>query len=162
MVSVAKETGQAATTLVVENLDKMYSRMLPSSLNKAVWLAHPDVVPQLFALARNVGTGGSAVMVTNIANAPATSIYGRPVILTEKCKTLGTLGDIYFVDLSYYLIGDRQGMTMRGSDAPRFTNDEYVFRFVERVDGQPWLNSAITPREGSNTLSPMVALAARA
>ena len=162
LISVAKETGQAATTIVVENLDKMYSRMLPSSLSRAVWLAHPDTQPQLFALARSVGTGGSAVMVTNIANAPATSIYGRPVILTEKCKTLGALGDIYFVDLSYYVIGDRQGMTMAASPHVRFTNDESVFRFVERVDGQPWLNSAITPREGSNTLSPMVALAARA
>lgn len=161
LISVAKETGQAATTIVVENLDKMYSRMLPSSLNRAVWLAHPDTQPQLFALARSVGTGGSAVMVTNIANAPATSIYGRPVIITEKCKTLGTLGDIYFVDLSYYVIGDRQGMTMAASPHVRFTNGETVYLFTERVDGQPWINSAITPREGSNTLSPMVALAAR-
>ena len=162
LVSVAKETGQAANTIVTENLDKMYSRMLPSSLNKAVWLAHPNTQPQLFALARSVGAGGSAVMVTNIANAPATSIYGRPVIITEKCKTVGSLGDIYFADLSYYLIGDRGGMTMDASQHVRFTTDEMQYRVVERVAGQSWLNSAITPREGTTTLSPFIALAVRA
>ena len=162
LVSVAKETGQAAATLVAENLDKMYSRMLPTSLNRGIWLVAPDVMPQLFALSRSVGTGGSAIWVTNIAGGPPTTIYGRPVIVTEKCQTIGTVGDIFFVDFSYYIIGDRQQMAMAASPHVRFTNDETVYRFVERLDGQPWLDSALTPRHGSNTLSPFVALATRA
>lgn len=162
LVSVAKETGQAATTLVAENLDKMFSRMLPTSLNRAIWLAHPDIFPQLAALSRSVGTGGSAIWMANIAGAPPASIYGRPVIFSEKCQTLGTVGDIYFVDFGYYIIGDRQAMTMAASPHVRFTNDETVYRFVERLDGQPWLDSALTPRHGSNTISPFVALATRA
>lgn len=161
LVSVAKETGQAATTIVAENLDKMYSRMLPTSLNKAVWLAHPDTFPQLASLSRSVGTGGSAVWVSNMAGGPPTTIYGRPVIFTEKCQTLGTVGDIFLVDLSYYIIGDRQGMTMSASPHVRFTNDETVYRFVARLDGKPWVSSALTPRNGSNTISPYVALATR-
>lgn len=162
LISVAKEAGQAAVTIVAENLDKMYSRMLPTSLNKAIWLAHPDIFPQLAALSRSVGTGGSSIWMANIAGAPPASIYGRPVIFTEKCKTLGTVGDIYFVDFSYYIIGDRQAMTMAASPHVRFTNDETVYRFVERLDGQPWVDSALTPRNGSNTISPFVALATRA
>ena len=161
LISVAKESGQAATTIVSENLDKMFSRMLPTSLNRAVWLAHPDTFPQLAALSRTVGTGGSAVWMTNIANGPPSIIHGRPLILTEKCQTLGTVGDIYFVDFGYYIIGDRQAMTMAASPHVRFTNDETVYRFVERLDGQPWLDSALTPRHGSNTISPFVALATR-
>jgi hypothetical protein len=31
-----------------------------------------------------------------------------------------------------------------------------------RVDGMPWMNSTISPRDGSSTLSAFVALAARA
>ena len=161
LVSVGAETGQAATTIVAENLDKMYSRMLPTSVGRAVWLAHPDTFPQLAALSRSVGTGGSAVWVANMAGGPPQSIYGRPLIFTEKCKTLGTVGDIYFADLSYYVVGDRQGMTMSASPHVRFTNDETVWRFIQRLDGRPWIESALTPRQGSNTLSPFVALATR-
>jgi len=162
LVSVAKETGQAATTIVAENLDKMYSRMLPSSVSRAVWLAHPDTFPQLAALSRSVGTGGSAVWVMNMAGGPPSTIYGRPLVFTEKCQTVGTVGDIFFTDLSYYVIGDRQGLTMDASPHVRFVNDETVYRFVARLDGKPWLESALTPRYGSNTLSPFVALASRA
>ena len=125
-------------------------------------MAHPDTMPQLAALSRAVGTGGSAVMVTNMSSGFPMSIYGRPIVFSEKCKTLGTVGDIYFVDFGFYLIGDRMAMTMAASPHVRFVNDETVFRFTHRVDGKVWLTAALTPRNGSNTLSPVVKLATRA
>jgi len=161
LVTVAKETGQAATSIVSENIDKMYSRMLPSSRANAVWVAHPDTLPQIVAMSRAVGTGGSAVMMTSMAGAAPASLYGRPLILSEKCQTLGTAGDIYFVDFGYYIVGDRQSLSMAASPHVRFQNDETVWRFTQRVDGRPWLESALTPRNGTNTLSPFVNLATR-
>ena len=65
-------------------------------------------------------------------------------------------------DFGYYLIGDRQLLTVATSPHVQFINDRTVWRFIQRVDGRPWIDSAITPRNGTNTLSPMVALAARA
>jgi HK97 family phage major capsid protein len=162
LVTVAKETGQAATTITAENIDKMYSRMLPSSRSRAVWLAHPDTLPQIVSMSRAIGTGGSAVMMNNMAGAAPASLYGRPLLLSEKCQTLGTAGDLFFVDFSYYVIGDRQSLSMAASPHVRFQNDETVWRFTQRVDGRPWLESALTPRNGSNTLSPFVNLATRA
>ena len=161
LISVAKETGQTATTIVYENIIKMYSRMLPRSHNNAVWIAHPDVMPQLMQMAMNVGTGGSAIWVNNATAGVPMTIFGRPLFLTEHAQTLGTVGDIYYVDLSYYVIGDRQGITIASSDHYRFANGETVWRFTERLDGAPWLDSAITPQHGSTTISPFVALATR-
>ena len=161
LVTVAKETGQAATTITAENIDKMYSRMLPSSRSRAVWVAHPDTLPQIVALSRAIGTGGSAVMMSNMAGAAPASLYGRPLLLSEKCQTLGTAGDIYFVDFSYYVVADRQSLSIASSPHVRFQNDETVWRFTSRLDGRPWLESALTPRNGSNTLSPFVNLATR-
>ena len=43
----------------------------------------------------------------------------------------------------------------------QFTTDQTVYRIIERVDGRPWLQSAITPNQGSNTLSPFVTLQTR-
>jgi HK97 family phage major capsid protein len=162
-VSVAKESGQAAATILWENVVKAYSRMLPASIGRAVWVAHIDTFPELATMALSVGTGGSAVWVGNGdgAGAPPMTILGRPVIFTEKVSTLGTVGDINFVDFGYYLIGDRQAMQMSTSSDYKFGNDKTAMRVIERVDGTPWIKSAITPRKGSNTLSPFVKIATR-
>jgi HK97 family phage major capsid protein len=120
------------------------------------------VLPELFTMALSVGTGGSAVYLTNAAGPAPVTILGRPVIVSEKMNTLGTRGDIAFVDLSYYLIGDRQVMQMDASEHVQFVNDMTVFRIISRVDGRPWLQSAITPQYNGPTLSPFVELATRA
>lgn len=165
-VTVAAEGGQTATTIVWNNIVKMYARMLPASLGRAVWVANIDTFPQLATMALSVGTGGGPVWIgtpgQSGAATPPVTILGRPVIFTEKVPTLGAIGDINFVDLDYYLIGDRQAMQASTSPHYKFQNDQTVFRVIERVDGRPWIESAITPASGSgNTLSPFVKIAAR-
>lgn len=165
-VAVAKETGQTSGTIVWQNIVKMYSRMLPSSLGSAVWIAGLDTFPQLATMSLSVGTGGSAVWLggpgqMGSQSAPLT-ILGRPVIFTEKHPALGSAGDIVFADLSYYLVGDRQTLQADASEHYRFQNDKIALRFTQRLDGRPWIKSAITPANGSTaTLSPFVTLAAR-
>lgn len=166
-VSVTKETDQAAGTILWENIVKAYSRMLPGSLGRAVWVAHIDTLPELATMALSVGTGGSAVWIgagtsADGSGAPPVTILGRPVIFTEKVSSVGTAGDINFVDFGYYLIGDRQVMQADSSTEYKFGNDKTAFRLIERVDGRPWIQSAITPQTGSNTLSPFVKIATRA
>lgn len=165
-VQVAAEAGQATNTILWENLVKMYARMLPTSIGNAVWVASIDCFPQLATMALSVGTGGSAVWLGNFQNpgsgAPPMSILGRPLYFTEKQPSLTTTGDIVFADMSYYLIGDRQTMQASSSPHYKFANDKTAFRIIERVDGRPWLQSAITPKNNSaNTITPFVQLASR-
>ena len=160
-IPVPAEAGQASATIVYENIVKMYSRMLPSSLSTAVWICSPDAIPELLTMALSVGTGGNAVFVVNATGPAPMSIFGRPLIISEKAGALGARGDISFVDLSYYLVGDRQTMTADSSTDFNFGSDKTTFRIIQRVDGRPWLKSAITPKNGGNTLSPFVELAAR-
>ena len=165
LVSVAKETGQTADTILWENIVKMYSRMLPGSLNSAVWLANIDTFPELATMSLSVGTGGSAIWLNNGAAGPPMTILGRPVIFTEKMETIGGGGsgkDIAFIDFGYYLIGDRMQMRAESSPHVKFSNDITAYRVIERVDGRGWLQSAITPNKGTNTLSPFVTLDERA
>jgi HK97 family phage major capsid protein len=161
-IGVAAEAGQASGTIVYENIVKMYSRMLPSSLNRAVWICSPDAIPELFTMALSVGTGGNSILVANAQGPAPITIFNRPLIVSEKSSTVGTRGDIDFVDLAYYLVGDRQVMSMESSKDFNFGSDKTTFRIIQRVDGRPWLQSAITPKNGSsNTLSPFVELATR-
>lgn len=159
-VSVAAESGQDAATIVWENITKMYARMLPSSLGRAVWVANINTFPELATMALSVGTGGSPVWLSNGDQGPPMTILGRPVIFTEKASTLGTTGDVNFVDFGYYLIGDRQSIEASSSTDFRFQNDLLALKFLMRVDGRPWIQSALTPVAG-DTLTPFVQLATR-
>lgn len=161
MVEVAAEGGQPGATIVWENIVKMFARMLPNSLSRAVWLVSPDTFPELATMALSVGTGGSAVWLNNGVAGPPMTILGRPVIVTEKASVLGTAGDITLVDLGFYLVGDRQAMSATSSMHFKFQNDVTAYRIIERVDGRPWLQSAITPKNAGATLSPFVRLATR-
>lgn len=162
LIVVNKESGQAASTIVWQNALKMYSRMLPTSLGKAVWLASPDVFVELATMALNVGTGGSAVWLTDGHGAPVLTLLGRPVIMSEKAPAaLGTQGDLSLVDWSMYLIGDYQNMTVDSSPHVKFTSDKTTFRAIARNDGRPWIQSPITPRNNSATLSAFVTLETR-
>jgi HK97 family phage major capsid protein len=158
----AKETGQAADTIVWENIVKMYARMLPQSLGSAVWVVSPNTFSELATMALSVGTGGGPIWLNNGVAGPPATILGRPVIISEKVAALGNEGDVNFIDFSYYLVGDRQAMTVASSEHFRFQNGETSFKFVERLDGRPWLQSALTPRNGGDTLTPFVSLAERA
>lgn len=163
ILAVTKETSQPADTIVWENLVKMYARMLPSSLGRAVWIASIDTFPELATMALAVGTGGGPIWINNGAAGPPMTILGRPVVFTEKAPgLLGDQGDINFVDFGFYLIGDRQVMSAMSSPHFKFQNDQTAYRIIERLDGRPWLQSAITPQNAGPTLSPFVQLAARA
>ncbi|MFB7440247.1 phage major capsid protein [Streptomyces mirabilis] len=157
----ASVTVSRTTASKIQYLDviAMYARMLPSSLGNAVWMCSPDALPQLLQLSLTVGTGGNSVFVVNAAAGMPMSIFGRPLIITEKGGILGARGDLAFVDLSYYLVGDRQIMTADSSTDYNFGTDKTTFRIIQRVDGRPWIQSAITPANGStSTLSPFVEL----
>lgn len=161
-IVVAKESGQPADTILWENIVKMYSRMLPQSLSSAVWVVSPNTFSELATMALSVGTGGGPIWLNNGVAGPPGTILGRPIVISEKVAALGGEGDINFVDFSYYLVGDRQAMTVASSEHFRFQNGETSFKFVERLDGRPWLQSALTPRNAGDTLSPFVSLAERA
>lgn len=163
LLAVDKQSGQTGGTIQWENIIKMYARMLPSSINRAVWIASPDTFVELATMALNVGTGGSAVWLTDAHNRPQLTLLGAPVIMTEKAPSVvGTQGDLSFVDLGMYLIGDRQEMEIESSPHVKFLSNKTVFRVIQRNDGRPWLQSPITPRNNSATLSPFVQLATRA
>ena len=164
LVTQAKETGQAAATVVSQNIIKMWSRLYGPSRPNAVWLINQDVEPQLHQMSLAVGTGGVPVWMPagGLSGSPYSTLYGRPVIPCEYCATLGTVGDIILADLDEYALVDKGGIKTDSSIHVNFLYDETAFRWVYRVDGQPMWVSALTPYKGTATQGPFVALAVRA
>lgn len=164
--AVAKEVGQAADTILFENIIKMYSRA--SNPGESVWMANPDTLPQLATMSLAVGTGGVSVFMpaNGAAGIPYNTLFGLPLIFNKHCSTVGDEGDICLVDWSQYLFGMKAGAIEGGkfdtSMHVAFINDQQCFRLVFRCDGQSWWPSALTPPNSTATHSPIITLAARA
>lgn len=162
-VSITAETGQASTTILAENILKMYGRLWPRSRTNAVWIANIDTFTQLATMELAVGTGGVPLWMpaNGLAGRPNDSLMGIPILWHESCPTLGTVGDIMLADMSQYLLIEK-GMKAAQSIHVRFIYEETTMRYSMRVNGQPAWQSALTPKSGSsNTLSPFLGVASR-
>lgn len=160
--------GGAGTAVQYADLAAMYARLLPMSLNNAVWLASPDVIPGLLQLVTASGIA-PPLWLPNFSAADGFPgggngdgfnyrIMGRPLVISEKMPALASQGCLALVDFGYYLLGDRQSMLISSSEHVQFANDLTAFRVIERLDGRTWIQSPITPENGGNTLSPVVLL----
>jgi len=162
-VSVAKETSQTAATINVTNVTKMISRLLPGSYGRAVWLVNNDALPQLFTMTMSAYPVWMATGANSVQASPYGNLLGRPIIVTQHAKTLGTQGDIMLADLTQYQsITKAGGITMATSMHLYFDADAVAFKATFRVDGQPKLAAAVSPANGSNTMSAFVQLDTRA
>jgi HK97 family phage major capsid protein len=163
LISVSKETGQAAATVVFENLVNMLARLNPRSMGKAEWYINQDVWPQLLTMNLGLGTAGVPVFLPpgGASVAPYGTLFGRPVNVIEQASTVGTVGDVVLADLSQYFVIEKGGLEAASSIHVKFTTHEQAFRWQLSVNGQPKWKTALTPANGTATTSPFIALATR-
>lgn len=156
LVSVSRAT---ASQIHPSDIVNMIARFR-GSLDKAVFVVNQSALPQIYQLS---DPNGNYIwhpgMSGSIAGKAMGTLYGIPMVVSEKAPALGTKGDLILADWSHYLIGDRGGLRTDYSQHFKFQNDQMAYRCIKRVDGQPWLKSAITPRNGGSTLSPFVTIA---
>ena len=161
---VAKESGQAASTINLKNVQKMWARLHPASKESSVlrWFINDECVEQITSLALPVGTGGApAFLISGDAVRPIPkSLFGIPIVWTSHASSLGSKGDIILADLNAWLLGIRRELTAAVSIHLHFDTNETTFRFEARVDGQPILPTTTKSRTGFEQ-SPFVVLADR-
>jgi HK97 family phage major capsid protein len=156
--SLISVTRSGASAFALADAAGMVGRLLPGyDPRTTVWAIHPTVLPKLLTLS---STAGNVVWIDNARDRPRMVLMGIPVAVSEKLPSLNTLGDVLLLDLRHYLVGDRQQIDIAYSEHVAFLNNQGVWRFVGRVDGQPWMRSAVTLSDASSTLSPFVGLAA--
>lgn len=160
LITVRKEVGQAAATVVYQNLLKMWVRRYPRG--SYAWFVNQEVEPQLDLLYQAVGTAGIPANFVTLDAQGVTRIKGAPVVTTEFNAALGTVGDIMLVDWSQYKLATIGGVNAASSMHVQFLTDQMCYRFTRRVDGLPTWQAALTPYKGAgNTMSPFIALETR-
>lgn len=164
-IEIPKEAGQAADTVVWQNLVRMWSRLTAASRKRATWFVSSSLLPSLMAVkvpdtdAPALLSGGSN---DAGAGAPVMQIFGRPVVTTDIASAGGDRGDIVLADFSQYALLMKRSARLESDAGPGFSRDVMAFRMILRVGGQPLWTSPITPFNSGPTLSWAAYLAERA
>lgn len=163
LVTVAKETGQSADSVLYENLIAMFGRLSPRSVSKAQWFVNQGLYAQFPSMVMTIGTGGVPVFLPpgGLTQAPFGTMLGRPITVIEQASAPGDVGDIMLADWNEYLLLRKGTIEQASSIHVYFDTDETAFRWVLRINGRPMRQSALTPYKGSATTSPFITLAAR-
>ena len=163
IITVAKESGQAAGTFTGDNAIKMQARAMPRGRERLVWLMHPDLEEQLPYLA--LQSGGAAKFLWNpeggLGNFDTQRVLNKPVLFEDCCSALGTAGDVLLVDPMQYILLTKGTAKQDWSVHVEFLTDQSCFRMVYRCNGAPKINEALTIKNSTKTRSPFVALADR-
>jgi HK97 family phage major capsid protein len=159
LVSVAKESGQTAATVVLENTTKMMARLTPRFKAGSKWYINKDVLGQLQLM--KVGDTPVFMPAGGVSGLPFATLHGLPIIETEYNDVLGNLGDILLTNLKAYITAQNGPVKSDTSIHFNFDVNKTAFRWVTEADGQTWAENAITDFKGSGTTSPYVTLALR-
>jgi HK97 family phage major capsid protein len=144
-IEVAKETSQTAATINDGNIIKMLARSLEPM--KATWVASPVAYSQLVALSS--------------FDSATRTLAGLPIVLTDACAAVGTVGDLVLAGLNGYRVVSK-ALRFAESAHMSFDEDLHMFRVVLQVDGQPILPGPVTPPNSATTRSHFVTVATRA
>ena len=149
-------TRQTAGQFKLQDAAKMLSRLLPGWMPQTTaWVVSPGVLEYLIQIS---DSAGNVIWIPNARDGLPMTLFGLPVMVTEKLPSLGTADDVLLVDFKHYLIGDRMQLEIAASEHVAFLNNQIAWRFVHRVDGQPWLPAAVTLSDASYTVSPFIRL----
>lgn len=157
LISVARS---AASAVTVADVAAVMGRMLSLSGSGLCWVCHPTTIPKWLTMAATPVGGGNVFIGPQIQGKPQMQAFGVPIEITDKVPALNTAGDVGLYDFGMYVIADRQQIEIAFSEHVAFRTNQNAWRFVSRVDGQPWLRSSVTLSDTASTLSPFVTLAA--
>ena len=140
---IARDT---ALKIVYEDLKNMLFGLPAWAKAGAMWITTQNGLQEVLDIKSGIYTGAAVDQTEgfplflpgfSIAAGLPNTILGLPYAITDKLPaTIGYKGDIMLGNLAAYYIGDRGGLMVASSIHDKFREDETVFRFVKRVDGQ--------------------------
>jgi HK97 family phage major capsid protein len=154
-ISIARSVAGEVNYIDVVN---MLARILASG-NYVFLCQRVKMLPQLMTMTNGAG---QLIWSENARDGiPAPRLCGVPIVFNEISPTLGAAGDLRLVNLDYYLIKSGQGVQLKSDNTyANFLAGKETIKATYYEDGKTWLTQAITLRDGTNTVSPFISLAA--
>jgi HK97 family phage major capsid protein len=143
-------------SIETQDILNMHSRLFAPYREGAVWFIHQALEPKLYPL-----TVGSPSLGQYLIYKPAgengntrATMMGHPVIPIEQAAAPGVVGDITLFAPKGYLLAKRSGIRADSSIHVAFLTGEKAFRFMLRMDGQPWWKKPLQPYYATGQTAP--------
>lgn len=116
--------------------------------NNVRWVQHQSIMPDY---------AGSGWVQGQVVRSISDLGYGEAV-MSEHLPQADNSGCVLLADFGAYMLFEKGGLEISFSEHADFLNGNNIWRFSQRIDGQPWMKSAITlgDPQGSFTVSPFV------
>lgn len=154
LLSYADKASTASAYAAVD-IYGMQAAALPGA--GGFWLASPTVIPALASIA--TGSTGYPLMNPDLSAPTKRTLAGDPIYVSEACKALDTLGDLFYVKPSGYVLAFNGGVKTASTAAFSFDQDLQSFKATVRMGGQPTLSGVVTRGNGTSTASNLIAMA---
>ena len=158
LITVPAVSGQGANTIIYQNIQAMYSRVIAGQRGTMVWFYNQDAEAALSLMYMPTGTAAGVAIFTPNQAGTGFDLKGRPALVMEQCNSIGTAGDIIAFAPDGYLSITKGGIESFMSMHLRFDYDEMAFKWRFRFDAQPYDIKPLTPYKGTTTVSSMLVL----
>jgi HK97 family phage major capsid protein len=134
-------TTASATAITADELIDLYYSLKAPYRRKAVWVLNDSTVKAIRKLKDNTG---NYLLQPALKDGEVSTILGRPYFTSAYAPEIEAgAKTIIFGDLSYYWIGDRQGISFKRLNELYAGNGQVGFLASKRLDGKTVLPEAI-------------------
>jgi HK97 family phage major capsid protein len=169
----AARDNERPTEIDYPHIQEMFFSLPEHVRSAAVWTGNDLIEEALMNMIEGDATAGSSqrpmfqmqeipigTISDGIANTPTPNIFGRPFVnMPGALDTSGTPAQnenrLYLVDMrrSYVILMKDLRVDRSGLSGSAFANDQTQFRFVHRIDGQPFERFASSPNISTGDFS---------
>lgn len=135
------------TSISAQDILNMHARVFAPYRKNMVWFINQSLEPKLYPLTVGSPSLGQFLIYKPAGeggNAQATML-GHPVIPIEQASAPGVVGDITAFAPDGYLLAKRNEVRADSSIHVAFLTGEVAFRWMLRLDGQPWWKKPLQP-----------------
>lgn len=161
---IAKESGQAADSVVGKNFLKMRNALISTSRRNAIWTMHPDVAAELPEMYLQ-GTHSDKFIYmpeNGISVVGYDRLFGREILESDYCSALGDKGDVLYWNPFEYLEISKGGIETATSIHVAFDTAQQAFRAISYVNGMCKYDKGLTINNSAVQRASYVTLADRA
>ena len=134
-------TAASATAITADELMDLYHSLLSPYRKSAIWIVNDSTVKAIRKLKTN---DGQYLWNPGLKDGQVDTILGRPYFTSPYMPAMaGGAKSVIFGDLSYYWIGDRQGISFKRLNELYAGNGQVGFMASKRLDGKTVLPEAI-------------------
>ena len=138
-VSVGNTGGavSASAAITADNIMDTYHSLARAYRDNAAFITSDTMVKMLRKLKTGVTSDNTYLWQPGLAAGQPDRLLGRPVLVSDGAPTPAvSVASIAFIDLSYYMIVDRLGLSMQVLKELYAATGQVGFKFSKRTDGR--------------------------